>query len=157
MMNKSLIALILVLIVILWKFVFSSSNLEYTDQAKVLQAITLTIPLKIRIKDYWLEHGQLPMQDDWNELDDIPVIDSSQSLIDDIEVGVENAGVIGIFLANKSHLETVPGIDESYVLLKPYFVNEQIKWACQSNVPTEVLPRKCAPETVAQDIDETDQ
>ena len=60
-MNKTLIILILAVIVLSWNFIFTSEKkVDLTDQAKVLQGLSLALKHKVAVIKYWNEKGQLP-------------------------------------------------------------------------------------------------
>lgn len=142
-MNKTLIFLILVIVVLCWKVVFTDSKVEYTDPAKILQGITMAFSYKTAVREYWQEEGKFPGADDWAGLEDKPQADISKSLVESIAVAEEGPGVITLYFTNKPGIEMQADISDTRILLIPNIEDGKLKWRCEGTVPTEIMPGKC--------------
>ena len=143
-MNKTLVILILAVIVLSWNFVFTSSKkVELTDQAKVLQGLSRAIQYKRAVLDYWKINGILPDAEMWKKDDRKIEVDISKSLVKNIEVGVDGAGVISVFFTNKETTKVEKDIEGSKIVLKPEVKGERLAWTCIGTIDKEYLPAKC--------------
>lgn len=142
-MNKSLPLLILLVIFLCWKFVFTSSRVEYTDPARVLQGLSMALSYKTAIIRYWQEKGSLPTAEDWQEKKDKPVVDLSQSLVGSIRIAEDGPGVISVYFRNKPEIEMRTDISGTRILLIPEVGEGKLKWSCEGTVPAELMPKKC--------------
>lgn len=143
-MNKTLIILILVVIVLSWNFVFTSSKkVDLTDQAKVLQGLSQAIQYKLAVLDYWKEKGTLPDAETWENEGKKVEVDMSKSLVKNIEVGVDGPGAISVFFINKEIIKVDKDIDDSKIVLIPEVKGERLVWACKGTIDKEYLPGKC--------------
>ncbi len=143
-MNKTLVILILAVIVLSWNFVFtSSSKIELTDQAKVLQGLSRAIQYKRAVLDYWKEKGFLPDAETWREKGKKVKVDISKSLVKNIEVGIDGPGVISVFFTNKEIIKVEKDIDGTKIVLTPEAKGKKLVWSCKGTIYKEYLPAKC--------------
>lgn len=143
-MNKTLIVLILAVIVLSWNFVFTSDKkVDLTDQAKVLQGVSLSIKYKAAVTKYWREQGKLPDAAMWKNMYKDKEVDVSKSLVDKIEVGVEGPGVISIYFLNKETNKIEKDINGKIVILKPFVMDKKLDWLCTGNLQQDLLPKRC--------------
>ncbi len=147
-MNKTLIVLVLAVIVLGWKFVFSpGEKLEFTDQTKVLQGLSTAIAYKIAIRKYWIEKKALPSAEEWKKQTNKPLPDLNKSIVGKIKVGEDGPGVISVYYAKKPGFTIPPDVIGKKIMLIPEGQGERINWKCSGTVPAEYLPKKCSPLT----------
>ncbi|GJM04608.1 MAG: hypothetical protein DHS20C09_05990 [marine bacterium B5-7] len=143
-MNKILIILILAVIVLSWNFVFTDSKkIELTDPAKVLQSLSLAIKYKKAVKEYWHAKGSLPEFEGWQQSGKNIEVDISRSLVKNIVVGVDGAGVISVYFINKGTIKVEKEIDGGKIMLIPEVKGERLVWTCKGTLLKEYLPTKC--------------
>ena len=142
-MNKTLIVLILAVIVLSWNFIFTSEKkIDLTDEAKVLQGLSLAIKYKIAIRKYWQEKGQFPTAELWQQ-EPAVVIDTSKSLVKDIEVGVDDPGAITVTFTNKETIRVEEDINDKKIVLTPYLIDGKLDWSCKGTLKKELMPKPC--------------
>lgn len=143
-MNKTLIILILAVIVLSWNFVFTSSKkVDLTDQAKVLQGLSLALKHKRAVLDYWKENKTLPDAEAWNKDGKEIEIDASKSLVKSIDIGIDGPGTISVFFTNKEMTRVEKDIDGKKIVLTPEAKGERLIWSCKGTIDKEYLPSKC--------------
>tara|TARA_R110000782_G_scaffold39043_6_gene91069 strand:- start:1883 stop:2317 length:435 start_codon:yes stop_codon:yes gene_type:complete len=143
-MNKTLIILILAVIVLSWNFVFTDSKkIELTDPAKVLKSLSLAIKYKKAVNEYWQAKGSLPETEEWQETEQDIEVDISRSLVKNIVVGTDGAGVISVYFINKDTIKVEKEIDGGKIMLIPRIKGERLIWTCKGTLQKEYLPSKC--------------
>lgn len=143
-MNKTLVILILVIIVLSWNFIFSSDKkIELTDQARVLQGISLSMKHKFAVKKYWQEKKYLPNIEQWQEAGNETKVDLSKSVVKKIEVGVDAPGAITVHFVNKENARVAQDIDDKKVMLMPMIIDKKLTWVCSGDLPLDLLPKRC--------------
>lgn len=140
-MKKSLAFLILVGVFVLWKFVFSSGQLDFTERAKVLQGLSLAADYKQAVRAWYREHGSLPSAEDWRE--DLVQVDISKSAAGAIRVGEHGPGVISVHYAASPAMDLPAAVTGTYIDLVPGINADKLTWHCQGTVPEAYMPRKC--------------
>lgn len=136
--------MILAVLILSWNFVFTDNKkIELTDSARVLQGLSLAIKYKIAIKEYWQARGKLPETEDWKGIGQSIKVDISKSLVKAIDVGVNGAGVITVYFANKPNTRVEKNIDGQKILLIPEAKGERLVWSCKGSLDKEYLPKKC--------------
>jgi len=145
-MNKTLVILILVVIVLSWKFVFSSDEkLEFTDQAKVLQGLSAALGYKAAIQKYWQVHKHFPDAGEWEKYPNKPSPDLSKSIVGEIKVGEAGPGAISVYYVDKPGFSVPAGVAGKTIMLTPKATGERLVWQCTGAVAAEFLPKKCSP------------
>ena len=142
-MKKWLFALVVLALVLIWKFALSPSKLEFTDRVKILQGINFAADHKSAIEEYWKNNGTFPGRDEWDKREDKIVIDFQGSLVKSIEVGVEGPGVITISYTNTRDQNISPVINGKNLFLVPEIKGEAIHWSCKGNLPPDFMPKPC--------------
>ena len=153
-MNKTLIILILAVIVLSWNFVFTDSKkVDLTDSAKVLQGLSLALKYKVAVKEIWKINGSLPDVQAWQEAGKKIKLDTSKSLVKNIEVGTDGPGVISVYFMNKEHKRVAKDINGKKINLIPVVEGERLVWSCKGSIDAEYLPKKCQ-KLVSEKADE---
>ncbi len=143
-MNKILVILILAVIVLSWNFVFTDSKkIELTDSAKVLQGLSMALKYKMAIKEYWKATGSLPDAEAWQKSGKYIEVDLSKSLVNNINVGADGAGVISVYFTNKEVINVEKDIEGTQIILIPEAKGERLAWICKGNIDVDYLPKKC--------------
>ncbi|MBL1142704.1 MAG: hypothetical protein HND53_11795 [Proteobacteria bacterium] len=143
-MNKTLVILILAVIVLCWNFVFTDTKkIDLTDPAKVLQGLSQSIQYKLAIIKYWKEKKSLPDADEWSNAGNNIEIDTSKSLVETIEVGMDAPGAITVYFANKENIPLEKDIDGTKIVLVPEINGERLVWTCRGTMHQEYMPSKC--------------
>ena len=143
-MSKSLVILVLAVIVLSWNFIFTSDKkVDLTDSAKVLQGLSMAIPYKLAVLDYWKTHKVLPDADAWQKQGKQPKVDISKSLVSHIDVGVDGPGAISVFFTNKDNISVAKDINGEKIVLNPAAGGERLSWSCTGTIDKEYLPNKC--------------
>lgn len=143
-MNKTLVILILAVIVLSWNFIFTSEKkVDLTDQAKVLQGLSMAIKYKVAVKNYWKEKGVLPDSEAWQKELKNNDIDISKSLVKGIEVGVDAPGAISVIFMNKETIKVVKDINDKKIVLTPEVQDKRLEWRCTGNIDQDLLPKRC--------------
>ncbi len=143
-MNKTLVILILAVIVLSWNFVFTSDKkIELTDQARILQGLSLSLKHKIAIKNYWKEKKSLPDAETWEKEGKKITVDLSKSLVKNIEVGIDAPGAIAVYFKNKETIPLEKDIEGTKIVIIPEVKGERLVWSCSGTMDREYLPAKC--------------
>lgn len=139
-----LVILILAVIVLSWNFIFGTSKkIELTDQARVLQSLSLSIQHKFAIINYWKEKRSLPDAETWKKEGKKISVDISKSLVKSIEVGVDAPGAVTIYFTNKKNIPIEKNIEGTKIVLIPEPKGERLVWSCQGTMDSSLLPSKC--------------
>ncbi len=145
-MYKTLIVLILAVILLSWNFIFTSEKkIDLTDQAKVLQGLSLVLKYKIAVIKYWNEKGTLPDSVAVERELKLEPLDFSKSLVKQVEVSKDEPGVITVIFMNKPHINVKQDINDRKVMLKPVVVDNKLDWVCRSDLGKDLLPKRCMP------------
>ena len=151
---KSMLGILVVVVVFLsWKFVFSPEKLEFTDRAKVLQGLLLAADYKQAVKEYWQREGKFPQQG--NRVADSVSVDTGDSIVGAIRVGEHGPGVISVHYVYKPEHDTPEGVAGARIMLVPEAFGDKLHWQCRGTVPEKYLPRTCQglkPEAKSDDI-----
>ena len=143
-MKKKLPLLILVIIVLCWNFVFTEKTVGLTDQAKVLQGLSMAISFKAAVGNYWDKNKTLPSNVDWNNENPGVVVDLSQTIVNSIQVGEDGPGVISVLYGARPGLESPTEIDGKKINLIPGVQDGRLIWACEGTITTNLLPKNCS-------------
>ena len=143
-MNKTLIILVLAVIILSWNFVFTSSKkIDLTDQAKVLQGLSLALRYKTAVREFWQEKGTLPDAKMWQKVAKKIEIDMGKSLVKNIVVGTETPGSITVYFTNKDNINVATDIKNTKIILKPEIKGDKLGWSCSGTLQKDLLPRPC--------------
>ena len=142
-MNKRLIALIIIALILIWKFAISPSKLGFTDRVKTLQALNFAAEHKKIVTEYWKKTGALPTAEDWGEEGTNIVVDFQQSLVGSIQVGIDGPGTVTIYYTNARDNSISPDINGKKIILTPTSQGQELNWSCKGNLPLELLPKPC--------------
>jgi hypothetical protein len=142
-MKNKLLLLILAVIVLSWNFVFTDKKVGLTDQAKVLQGLSSAISYKTAIVNYWETNASLPNHEDWNNVTPGVVVDISQTIVNEIQVGLDGPGVISVYYGAKPGLESPTEIDGKKINLIPEADGGKLVWTCVGTFVANLLPRNC--------------
>ncbi len=142
-MSKTLIVLIVIGLVLTWKFVLFPEKLDFTDKMKVLQGLTLAKSYKTAISNYWRENDVFPDREQW--MSEVPKIefDPGKSIVSDIKVAEKAPGSITVYYSNVRDPYLAPEISGKSLSLTPYIDNGVLQWSCKGDVPLEFLPAAC--------------
>ncbi len=143
-MNKTLVILILVVIVLSWNFIFTDSKkIDLTDPAKVLQGLSQSMQYKVAVKDYWKEKKSLPDAEMWAKEGKKINVDTSKSLVKNIEVGIDAPGAITVHFTNKETIQLEKDIEGTKIILVPEVKGERLIWSCRGTMDQAYMPKKC--------------
>lgn len=143
-MNKTLIILILAVIILSWNFIFSTSKrIDLTDQAKVLQGLSLALKYKTAVREFWQAKGVLPDAGMWQQEGKPITVDVSKSLVKNMEIGTEVPGSITIYFTNKENMNIAAEIEGTKIILKPEVKGDRLDWSCNGTLSKELLPKPC--------------
>ncbi len=140
-MKGSLVFLVLVILFLGWKFVLSPGQLEFTDQAKVLQGLSLALYHKQAVHHHWKANGVLPEAQNWD--DKSVSVDISRSIVGSIRVGEQGPGVISVHYVAKPEFEIPEVIPGTRIDLVPEARDDELVWQCEGTVPEDYLPNRC--------------
>ena len=142
-MNKTLIILVIIGLVLAWKFVLFPQKLDFTDKMKVLHGLTLARGYQDAITRYWQEKQHFPDARQWQ--DDVPAVavDLARSIVGSIRVAEQSPGSITLYYSNTRDSALAPAISGRSLTLTPYLQDGVLLWSCQGNVPAEFLPKHC--------------
>lgn len=142
-MNRRLVILILITLVLVWKFVLFPSKIEFSDRTRVLQGLSFAKPYKEAIADYWQAKGQFPVQEEW-KLDALisdEILD--KSLVESIIVSEEAPGSISIYFTKRKDSSVLVDIEGKKLVITPSVEGVEVKWKCKGTLPGDLLPAAC--------------
>ena len=143
-MSKTLVILILVVIVLSWNFIFTSEKkVDLTDQAKILQGLSQAMNYKLAVLGYWKEKKVLPDAETWQKEGKKLDVDTSKSLVKNIEIGVDSPGAVTVYFMNKETIPLEKDIEGTKIILIPEAKGERLVWKCTGTMDKEYLPGKC--------------
>jgi len=142
-MKGRFVLLILVTLVLIWNFVISSSKLELSDRAKVLQGISLTKPYKEAIAAYWQSESQFPTKEDWKSGKLALAETLEKSLVETIIVGEETPGSISVYFTSRKVPNAPAGIEGKKVVFTPFAQEGKVTWRCKGTLAEDLLPVPC--------------
>lgn len=142
-MNKTLIILVFIGLILVWKFVLFPEKLDFTDRVKVLQGLTMAAAYKQAIAKYWQENDTLPTAEQWNSLETKVAVDLGSSIVQSIKVAEEVPGGITVYYSNVRDQAVAPEISGKSLSLTPHARDGKLEWSCKGTVPAEYLPKPC--------------
>ena len=142
-MSKTLIVMIILGLLLTWKFILFPEELEFTDKMKVLKGLILAKSYKEAVGKYWQEKQLFPNEEQWTDDGPMLDVDLGNSIVSTIKVGDKAPGSITVYYSNARDQNLDPGISGKSLSLTPYVHNGVIEWSCKGNVPVEFLPRPC--------------
>jgi Pilin (bacterial filament) len=157
-MNKTLVILILAVIVLSLNFVFTDKKkVDLTDPAKVLQGLSQGVNYKMAVFEYWKEKNVLPDAETWIKEGKHFEVDTSKSLVKDIEVGVGAPGSVTVTFMNKETIKLEKDVEGKKIILIPEVKGERLIWKCIGTMYKDYMPKKCRQDVLQDSTVEEDQ
>ncbi len=142
-MSKTLVVMIILGLILTWKFVLFPEKLEFTDKMKVLKGLILAKSYKEAVGKYWQEKQMFPNEEQWTGDGPKLDVDLGNSIVSSIKVGEKAPGIITIYYSNSRDPDLAQGISGKSLSWTPYIYNGVLEWSCKGDVPVEFLPRPC--------------
>jgi type IV pilus assembly protein PilA len=142
-MKKGLNLLIIIGLILFVSFALFPSKIDYTDQAKVLQGLSLAISYKKAVGEYWKDKGELPNGEDWSKIENKVTVDLDKSLVESIHVGQDGPGTIAVYYTSGKDQAAPAGITGKKIVLTPKVQDNQLVWSCKGTIPAQLLPVRC--------------
>jgi type IV pilus assembly protein PilA len=142
-MKKGLNLLIIIGLILFISFALFPSKIDYTDQAKVLQGLSLAASYKEAVGEFWKDKGELPNGDDWNRNGNKVAVDLGKSLVESIHVGQDGPGTISVYYTNAKDQAAPADITGKKIVLTPEVQDNQLVWSCKGTIPAQYLPARC--------------
>jgi hypothetical protein len=142
-MNKSLIILVIIGIVLFWKFVLFPEKLDFSDRVKILQGLTMSSAYKKAIADYWKENKALPTAEQWQQQASVIKVDLGKSIVSEIKIAEIAPGSITVYYTNVRDPSIDDAISGKNLSLTPYESQGILEWSCKGNVPLDYMPKPC--------------
>ena len=130
-------------LILAWKFVLFPEKLEFTDKMKVLQGLFLAKSYKDAVGIYWQEKQMFPNEEQWTSDGPKVDVDLGNSIVSAIKVGEKAPGSITIYYSNARDHNLDPEISGKSLSWTPYIYNGVLEWSCKGDVSVEFLPRPC--------------
>jgi len=138
-----LIVLIIIALILIWKFVLSPSQLDFSNRTKVLHGISLTADHKKAVNEYWKEKGSLPDAKGWQEAGIKVTVDFGKSLVQSINVGEDGPGTISVYYTNSRNPDIPATVNGKRIILTPTMQGDKLDWNCKGTIPVDLLPAPC--------------
>ena len=142
-MKKGLNLLIIIGLILFVSFALVPSKIDYTDQAKILQGLSLAVSYRKAVGEYWKEKGELPNGDDWSRNGNKVAVDLGKSLVESIHVGQDGPGTITVYYTNAKDQAAPADIAGKKIILIPEVQDNQLVWSCKGTMPEQYLPVRC--------------
>jgi hypothetical protein len=138
-----LIVLIIIALILFWKFVLSPSKLDFSNRTKVLHGVSLAVDHKKAVNKYWKEKGSLPDAKGWQEAGMKVTVDLGNSLVQSINVGEDGPGTISVIYTNSRNLDIPATVNGKKMILTPTIQGDKLVWSCKGTIPVDLLPAPC--------------
>lgn len=142
-MKTRLLVLILVALVLFWKFVLFPSKLDLSDRAKVLHGLSLTKPYKEAIIKIWKAKGEFPAADNWTPEHLLAEDILAKSLVESIIVGEDAPGSITVYYTRRNDPGVLADVDGKKIVLIPFAQAGEVRWKCKGTLDNDLLPKVC--------------
>ncbi len=142
-MKTRLVLMILIALVLFWKFVLFPSKLDLSDRAKILQGLSLTKAYKEAMTKAWEAKGKFPGAEDWTSENLVAADILEKSLVDSIVIGQEEPGSISVYYTHRRDPDVVADVEGKMIVLTPFIQEGAVRWKCKGTLADDLLPKAC--------------